>query len=379
MELMFTGEFPPCPGGIANFMHVRCLTPPRDGLRVLAARCDGCETWDAKSGLDVRRFVYRHGGGLTVAPRRIQQLWWSDTALRHELRGQAYRVITANVLFPFGWAAVRRKRRHGHRVAVFCHGAELLRATMSRAARWFYYHTMPAVDLYVANSPMTADVLVSQGWDRRRIHVVPCPIDRRRFGPGVDGSRFRALWTQNEAAGPVLLTVCRLDDPGKGVDTVLGILPRLRERFPEIRYVVIGDGPLRSRYAAMARDLGVERHVVLPGWVTEEELPSCYAACDLFLLMSRRVPEVGYYEGFGIAYREAMACHRPVIVSKEAGFKDFVKHGETGMLVNPRDSEELLRACLDLLTDPVAMAEMGERGASFAIQEPDWGPLDDLA
>jgi phosphatidyl-myo-inositol dimannoside synthase len=379
MELMFSGEFPPCPGGIANYMHVRCLHPPRDGLRVLAADGAGSPSWDAKSDLAVRRFPYNHGGGLAIAPRRVQQLWWSRRALHRELRDRRYRLVTANVLFPFGWAAVATKRKGGHRVAVFCHGAELLRAMMAPAARWFYRRAMPAVDMYVANSLLTADTLVSQGWDRRRIRVIPCPIDAQRFHPGIDGGALRNKWTDGGAAGPVMLTVCRLDDMGKGIDTLLGILPRLRQRFPDIRYVVIGEGPLLRQYAAMARELGVEKHFVPAGWVSDEELPQCYAACDLFALMSRRVPEVGYYEGFGIAYREAMACGKPVIVSTEAGFRDYAVHGKTGLLADPRNPDEILRACAQVLHDPAAAECMGQRGAAFAMQEPDWSPLNELA
>ncbi len=379
MELMFTGEFPPCPGGIGRYVHARCLRPPRDGLRVLAAEWPGDETWDAESGLNIERFGYQRGGDLRPSWRRLRQMWWAESALRRELRGTSYRLIAASVLFPFGWAAVRHKRRHGHRVALFCHGAELLRAKMTRAGKWLYEHTMPSVDLYIANSRMTADILVSQGWDRRRISVIPCPIDHQRFHPDADRNRFRTQWIGEDGTGPVLLTICRLDDLGKGIDTVLGIMPRLQERFPGIRYVVVGDGPLRDRYAAMARELGVERQVILAGHVSDADLPACYAACDLFLLMSRRVADVGYCEGFGIVYREAMACQRPVIVSTEAGMKDFVTHGENAMLADPRDADGILHACVDVLSDPATASEMGRRARSFAVQEPDWSPLDQLA
>jgi len=176
----------------------------------------------------------------------------------------------------------------------------------------------------------------------------------------VDGEELRRKWTPNGSQGPVLLTVGRLAGIGKGgVDTVLESLPRLRQRFPQIRYVVVGDGPKRKDLEAMARQLGVDDQVVFTGRISDEQLPQCYAACDAFILLSRRVPETGYYEGFGIVYREAMACGKPVIVSTEAGFCDYVVDGKNGMLTSPTDAEQIVRACTDLLSDPTAAAEPG--------------------
>jgi len=245
--------------------------------------------------------------------------------------------------------------------------------------RWVFRNTFPQVDLYIANSLMTADTLVSYGCDRSRIRVIPPPVDADRFRPGLDGSALRRQWTEDGAAGPVLLTVCRLDDVGKGIDTVFQVLPRLKERFPEIRYVVLGGGPSREKYERMARELGVDRHVIFAGRISDAELPLCYAACDVFLLLSRRVPTLGYYEGFGIVYREAMACGKPVIVSKEAGFRDYVTHGEDALLVKPTDLEEVRQACTDLLENPAAAASMGERARGFASRRTDWSPLNEFA
>jgi len=379
MELLFTGEFPPCPGGISNFMYVRCLHPPRDGLRVLAAGWNGSAAWDAVSGVPVTRFAYRHGGSLLPGVRRAQQVWRAGQAIDGELRRRKYRLITANLLFPFGSAAVDKKKTHGHRVAVFCHGAELLRAKLSATARWLYRKTMPKVDKYVANSVMTADVLASHGWNRRRICVIPCPVDSSRFHPGIDGSKLREEWLSGGLCGPVLLTVSRLDDIGKGIDVMIQVVAKLRRRFPGILYVIAGSGPLRATYEKAAQELGVTRHVLFAGYVADEELPFYYAACDLFVLLSRIVPDVGYYEGFGIVYREAMACGKPVIVSREAGFHDYVTHGEDGLVVDPRDAHAVAGACEDILSDASIASEMGKRAVRFALSEPDWSPLNELA
>lgn len=390
MELVFTGEFPPLRGGIGSYVYARCKQPPGDGLRVLAAEAPGdqyvtpnqgaviagnvvCD-WDRLSGLDIRRFRYRRGQSLAL---RVRQVRRAHAALGVELRQNSYRLVTAAHIWPFGWMAVRQKNR-GHRVANFCYGAELLRAMLSAPARWFYRHAMSAVDRYIAISPQTADILVSHGWDRARIRVIPPPIDSTQFHPGLDGSALRSRWTDGGTRGPVLLTVCRLDDLGKGIDVMLSVIMQLRDRFPDIRYVLVGDGPRRPDYERMACGLGLEEHVIFMGRVGDDDLPRCYTACDAFVLMSRFVPEVGYCEGFGIVYREAMACGKPVIVSKEAGLRDYVVDGETCLLADPTRVDEIARTCADLLGDPARAARMGERAVQFAAMPADWSPLDEL-
>jgi phosphatidylinositol alpha-1,6-mannosyltransferase len=155
--------------------------------------------------------------------------------------------------------------------------------------------------------------------------------------------------------------VCRLDDIGKGVDVCLRVVDRLRRRFPYIRYVVVGDGPLRGTYERMSREFGIERNVIFAGRLPDTQLPQCYAASDLFALLSRRVPEIGYYEGYGIAYREAMACGKPALVSREAGYRDYVVDG-----------------CSSLLIDPNRAQEMGRCAARLASQPTDWSALNEL-
>jgi len=73
-----------------------------------------------------------------------------------------------------------------------------------------------------------------------------------------------------------------------------------------------------------------------------------------------------------------MACGKAVIVSREAGFRDYIVDGENGVLVDPTDAKEVVRVCTDLLSDPVVATEMGKRATQFGCQQADWSPLDRL-
>jgi phosphatidylinositol alpha-1,6-mannosyltransferase len=118
--------------------------------------------------------------------------------------------------------------------------------------------------------------------------------------------------------------------------------------------------------------------VIFWGRVSDDDLPRCYAACDIFILLSREVPEEGFYEGFGIVYREAMACGKPVVVSKQAGARDMIRPGENGLLVDPTDAHEMIDSLFSLLGDTQSASVMGERAAETARAEVDWSPLNEF-
>jgi len=142
---------------------------------------------------------------------------------------------------------------------------------------------------------------------------------------------------------PTLLSVSRLSfgDRYKGIDTTIDALPALIDRYPEICYVVVGDGDDRPRLAQLARDRGVERYVRFTGEISDAELAEHYEQCDIYVLPSS-------HEGLGIVYLEAMARGKPVIGVHAGGAPDVVIHEVNGLLV-PRGESALVGLALDRL------------------------------
>ena len=140
-----------------------------------------------------------------------------------------------------------------------------------------------------------------------------------------------------------LLSVSRLSfgDRYKGIDTTIEALAALIDRYPEICYVVVGDGDDRPRLTQLARDRGIERHVRFTGEVSEAELAEYYEQCDIYVLPSS-------HEGLGIVYLEAMARGKPVIGVHAGGAPDVVIHEVNGLLV-PRGESALVGLALDRL------------------------------
>lgn len=161
--------------------------------------------------------------------------------------------------------------------------------------------------------------------------ILSCAVDLERFRPGPP-SREVSARLGIPAGAPVLLTVARLAGPDrqKGYDEVLRILPELVRTFPEIRYILAGDGPDRSRIDALVRRLGVEERVVLPGRVSSGDLVEYYRLADVFVMPSRR-------EGFGIVFIEAMACGTPVVAGNADAAREVVGRVLPENVVPPGD------------------------------------------
>lgn len=132
----------------------------------------------------------------------------------------------------------------------------------------------------------------------------------------------------------------------------------------DVRLVVIGDGPMRSRCERFVARNHVPG-VTFAGFVEAERLPGCYAAGDVFC-----APSTGQ-ESFGIVLLEAMASGIPVVASSIPGYSRIVRHERDGFLVPPRDVSAWTRALRLLVDDPVRRHRMGSLGVADAARY-DW-------
>ena len=160
----------------------------------------------------------------------------------------------------------------------------------------------------------------------------------------VDGEVYRPIRAVPAGPGPEILTVARLDasERYKGIERVLETLPRLRQRYPNLRYVVVGRGDDQKRLHAAAHALGVADAVDFRGFVPDELLPRTYSSADLFVM-----PSTG--EGFGFVFIEAMACGTPVIGGNRDGSVDALLDGRIGRLIDPDDVTALVDAIAEEL------------------------------
>jgi phosphatidylinositol alpha-1,6-mannosyltransferase len=190
-----------------------------------------------------------------------------------------------------------------------------------------------------------------QGVAREKIAVLSPALDPRHS----EMPSGRVEWPAPPGSR-VLLTVGRLlaSEPGKGVDLVIRAMPRLLNSFPNLYYVVIGDGDGRPALEKLAAECGVAGRVLFSG-AREGSLRGYYDAAEVFVMPSRQ-------EGFGIVFLEAMAAGTPVVGAACGGATEAVADGETGFLVKYGDVPMLETRLAALLADDALRKRMGEAG-----------------
>jgi rhamnosyl/mannosyltransferase len=162
------------------------------------------------------------------------------------------------------------------------------------------------------------------------------------------------------AAEPlVLLSVGRLRYY-KGLDDLIRAMPDL----PNAIAVIVGIGPMKAEWQALARCLGVADRVIFAGEVNDEALPDYYHAADIYV-----VPANSRAEAFGVAIVEAMASRLPVISTEVGTATSWVnQHGVTGLVIPPRDPPAIVQA-VQALRDDALRQTMGEAARRRAQAE----------
>jgi glycosyltransferase involved in cell wall biosynthesis len=216
-------------------------------------------------------------------------------------------------------------------------------------------------------------------WDRRRalakatarFAISAHTLERARpFCPDLAGTAVVPLaLEERESAGEVdhalldrigrgfLLIAGRMasGERYKGHDQILEALPGLLAAQAGTRLLIVGDGDDRDRLEGKAASLGLGGAVTFTGFVSEATLAELYRRCAAFVMPSRG-------EGFGLVYLEAMRAGRPILAARGSAAEEIVRHGETGLLVDPDDRKELTAALAQLLGDLAASQRLGEAG-----------------
>jgi glycosyltransferase involved in cell wall biosynthesis len=207
----------------------------------------------------------------------------------------------------------------------------------------------PLVARAVAVSLAVQEALLAGGVAPEKVSLIHDAVDVLAQETPTDR---RVVRSALEASGGaiVLLTLASLVHR-KGLDVLLDALSRAREE--SLTLWIAGDGPDRSSLEARSERLGLSGRVRFLGH--RADAPDLLAACDIFVLPSRR-------EGLGVAALEAMAARRPVVASRVGGLAEAVVDGKTGMLVPPEDPGALALALDRLAADPELRLRLGEAG-----------------
>ena len=224
-----------------------------------------------------------------------------------------------------------------------------------------YYYGKPLLKRYVRN--LHVRIAVSNPAREFVRHYFPG--DYRVIPNGIDTRRFanQAPYSELRDGMCNLLFVGRLEYR-KGLGYLLRAFATLKPQYPNLRLIIVGDGPLRRWYGNFISRKQLE-DVVMVGYVPPSELPRYYASADIFCS-----PATGD-ESFGIVLLEAMASGKPIVATSIDGFREVVAHGREGLLVERKSRRQLAYALQTLISNPSLRQQMGEAGLVTA-QQYDW-------
>jgi len=329
-------------------------------------------------------------GGSELHAHRIASLW-AQAGIEVTFRTSAvagqedvverngYRVVRRSgryAVFPgAAWQGLRGRRRPGEGLVEVWNGMPFFSPLWYRGPRIVFLHhvhaemwrmVLPgwlarvgetveqrvAPPLYRRSRVVTlsessrAEIVEMLGIGADRISVVP-PGVSSIFSPG--GKR---------SATPLVVAAGRLV-PVKRFDLLIESLVRVKERCPELRAVVLGEGYERAALEGLRRHSNAEGWIDLPGRVSDAELLEWYRKAWVVSSTSLR-------EGWGMTMTEAGACGTPVVASDIAGHRDAVLHGRTGLLADGADG--VAAALVEVLTD----AGLRERLGRGALERSRW-------
>ena len=134
----------------------------------------------------------------------------------------------------------------------------------------------------------------------------------------------------------------------------------------------VGEGPHRQQLDNLVKKLGLQNHVYFIGRIQFSELPKYICVGDVFAMPSRSRFFGLEVEGLGIVYLEASACGLPVIAGASGGAPDAVIAGETGLVVDGNNLEEIAQSCINLLKSRELRDQMGKNGRAWVIDNWRW-------
>ena len=227
-----------------------------------------------------------------------------------------------------------------------------------------------AADRVVVVSRTLRDQLVEQGLvEPNRVVVNPNGVDPQRFRPDLGGARVRRrLGVQSSTVVGFSGTF----GVWHGIPTLAAALPRVLAARPQVRFLLIGDGPLRPVVDDAVREQGLNQRVVLTGQVPLVQMPEYLAACDV--LVSPHARQVDGAEFFGSPTKlyEYMAAGRPIVASGIGQIGEVLADGETALLVPPDDPEALVAAILRLVDDACLRSRLAAAARCQAEREHTW-------
>lgn len=203
---------------------------------------------------------------------------------------------------------------------------------------------------YIAVSEAIKRVMVQGGVSDQKIDVVRSCIDISRLDNATITDVRAELGISKDAV--VIGNIAHMADH-KGQIYLIRAAAIVRDGYPDVRFVIVGDGEMRGELEAEVRKLGLDGTVIFAGF--RNDVASFLVSFDIFAFPS-------HLEGLGTSLLDAMVLKKPIVSTTAGGIPEVVQDGVNGILVPPKDPKALADAIIRLIEDPELRTEYGNTG-----------------
>jgi glycosyltransferase involved in cell wall biosynthesis len=318
-------------------------------------------------GIDSSRFdlhlaCLRHSGELLAeletlrVPRsefRIGRLYspktiWQGIRLAHYVRRNLIQIVHSYGFYPNVFTVpVARMAGASIVVASIRNTVDLLTPMQRRLQKL----VCRLADCILVNADAIRENLIEQGYDRSKIVVIRNGITMEKFREARRGAVIRE--ELGFPASARLVGVFSRLNRMKGIEYFLDAARVVAERFPDVCFLVVGDGAIKGELEEQARRLGLAQRIVFTGF--RSDVPDLLMEAAISVLPSLS-------EGTSNTLLESMAAGIPVVATRVGGNPEVIEDGVSGLLVPPRDSTALAAVIGRLLEDEELALGLGQAG-----------------
>jgi phosphatidylinositol alpha-1,6-mannosyltransferase len=345
--LLFTLEFPPFKGGVANYYdNVIKYWPKSDNIYVL----------NNNKNLLLKNYLY---------PKWLLSVYY----LYKEIKNKKIDHVLVGQILPLGTAAYIIFKLTKKPYSVFIHGMDFAYSLkLKRKAKITKKILNKAIKIICVNSYVAE--LLNKTFNKEfedKIHVVNPGIKKELIISNLEYGIKKIKENYDLYDKIILLSIGRLVKR-KGFDKVIEAMPEILKSVPNIIYFIAGTGPDEKYLRRKSKDLN---NVIFIGKINDDEKWAWLHSSDIFITVSRDIE--GDFEGFGIVYLEANLVGKPVIAGNSGGVKDAVVNNYNGILIDdPVDKEEIANGVIKLVRDEKLRKKLGEQGRERAIKDFQW-------
>ena len=276
-------------------------------------------------------------------PRYFKLLdpWWFERSVKGKLaeliRDSGVDILDAHFCYPDGVAVARLAKRFDLPFVITLRGV-LPRLLSEKRKLSQVRQALERASAVIAVSGSLKMVATKIGISEQKITVIPNGVDGSLFRPGDRRVVRRQLGLIDNTK--MLISVGHIC-PGKGMHTIVSVLPGILTRYPNLVYTIVGGNALwdgnESEVRKIVRAHRLTKQVIMAGSVPPEMVATWLQAADLFVLSTRR-------EGWCNAIMEALASGLPVVTTNVGGNAEIISNPEVGILVPFGDDAALIKA-----------------------------------